>query len=205
MAKQKGINLAELVNHAEADLDQEGNKGYSLFAVERGVFLPSLTELGHYLYEKSPTTRRKFDTLLQDEDFSGLNYTDVTGGPFNEESRYKIGKRTLTERYDASYWAKEVANELRIRAPENLIFYLRRDLKVISARILISVPDFYGGLTDEEAISKYGEKTFEKMREHMIGITVSKDYDGNIRTPYSDLTYAFRKATGQKINSEMWD
>jgi hypothetical protein len=43
------------------------------------------------------------------------------------------------------------------------------------------------------------------MKEHMTGITVSKDYDGNIRTPYSDLNYAFRKATGQKTNPEMWD
>lgn len=37
----------------------------------------------------------------------------------------------------------------------------------------------------------------------MMGITVSKDLDGNIRIPYSDLNYAFRIATGQKTNPEI--
>lgn len=205
MVKQKGIDLTELVIRAEVDLHKRRNNGYSLFAVERGIFIPHPTELGHFLYKQSPTTRKKFDRLLQDEDFSGLNYTDVVGGPFNAENRYKIGERTITERYDTSYWAKKVANELRKREPENLVFYLRRDPNHLAARILISVPDFYGGLTDEEAIAKYGEATFDRMREHMTGITVSKDYEGNIRVPYSDLNYAFRKATGQKTNPEMWD
>lgn len=140
MVKQKGIDLAGLVVQAKVDLYKRRNKGYSLFAVEICIYFPSLTELGHHLYKKSPTTKNKFDRLLQDEDFSGLNYTDVTGGPFNEE-----------------------------------------------------------------AIAKYGEATFDRMKEHMTGITVSKDYDGNIRIPYSDLNYAFRKATGQKTNPEMWD
>jgi len=54
----------------------------------------------------------------------------------------------LLQRYDASYWAKEVANELK-RELENFIFYLRKDLRIISVRILISVPDFYGDLTDD--------------------------------------------------------
>jgi hypothetical protein len=205
MVKQKGIDLAGLVVQAEVDLYKRRNKGYSLFAVERGIYLPSLTEWGHHIYKKSPTTKNKFDRLLQDDDFSDLNYTDVVGGPFNEENRYKIGERTITERYDAFYWAKEIENEIRKREPENLVFYLRKDPNHIAARILISVPDFYGGLTDEEAIAKYGEATFDRMKEHMTGITVSKDYDGNIRTPYSDLNYAFRKATGQKTNPEMWD
>jgi len=121
MVKQKEIDLAELVSRAEVDLYKRRNKGYSLLALERGIYLPSPAELGHYLYKKSPTIRNKFDRLLRDEDFSGLNYTDVTSGPFS----------------NASYWAKEVANELRKREPENLVFYLRRDPKLISARILI--------------------------------------------------------------------
>ena len=205
MTKQKRIDLGELVSRAEVDLHKRRNKGYSLFALERGIYLPSLTELGHHLYRQSPTIRKKFDRLLQDEDFSDLNYTDVVGGPFNEENRYKVGGRTITEKYDSSYWAKEVADELRKREPENLIFYLIRDPKLISARILISVPDFYGGLTDEEALEKYGGDTFERMKECMTGVTLRYDSDGNIRIPYSDLNYAFKKATGQKTNPEMWD
>jgi hypothetical protein len=205
MTKQKGINLAELVSQAEIDLHERRNKGYSLFALERDLYLTNLTDLGHHLYRQSPTIKEKFDRLLQDEDFSDLNYTDVVGGPFNAGKQYKIGERTITERDDASYWAKEVANEIRKREPENIVFYLRRDPELISARILIPVPDFYGGLTDEEAIVKYGEATFDSMREHLTGITVSMDTNGNIRTPFSDLNYAFRKVTGQKTNPEMWD
>ena len=43
------------------------------------------------------------------------------------------------------------------------------------------------------------------MKECMTGVTLRYDSDGNIRIPYSDLNYAFKKATGQKTNPEMWD
>jgi hypothetical protein len=192
MKKQQSINLENLVQQVEITI-QKPNMVYCLFAVERCIYLPVTNKLKNYFYRESPLVRKKFNRLLQDDAFLDLNYIDVVGGPFNKEKKYKIGKKIITEKYDASYWEKEIADELRKREPENLVFYLRRDPTLIAARILILVQDFYGGLTNEEAIIRYGKKTFDNMREHMTGITLIKDYDGKIRIPYSDLNYAFKK------------
>jgi hypothetical protein len=186
----RGIDLDKLVLGARKQI--RGGKDYGLFALQRRFELRQHTDLGKHLYSESPNLKKVFNQYISDDDISGFDYTDVTGGPLNEK-------------YDSDHWAKEVATELGKRLPENLVFYLRKDPELIAARILISVPDFYQGLTDREAIKKYGEETFDRMKEHMTAITITPSCDGKVRIPYSDLEYAFRKATGQRTNPEMWD
>jgi hypothetical protein len=204
MTKQKQINIENLVTQAEIDINKRRNNGYSLFAIEKGAYIPRPTELNPNLYRISSSVGKTFNQLLQDDEFSDLNYICVAGGQFNELNP-KIKEKNISEKYHPSYWAKEITNQLKKREPENLVFYLRKENPLIAARILIPIPDFYGGLTEEESISKYGKETFDKMRNHMTGITISLDCDGKIRIPYSDLNYAFRKITGQKISPDVWD
>jgi hypothetical protein len=187
----KGINLDNLVNNCANEI--KSGKDYSLFVIRRMMMLPRVAAFGNYIYNVDETLKARFDSYLTDKDLSKIGYTDITSMPFEDKQNTK---ESLT---------REIIDVINRKDPENLVFYLRPDPKLITARILISISDFYGGLTQKEAIEKYGKGIFKKMSEHLTGITVSKNYDGKIRIPYSDLNYAYKKASGLKTNPEEWD
>jgi len=186
-----------------ADLDKltlgcihniRSGKDYALFVLKRMIMLPTPTTWGNYLYNADETLKKRFDFYLGDANFLKIGYTPAVQGPFEDKQ------------HNRESWIRDIANLLKGKEPEKLIFYLRKDLlRKISTRIIIPTPDFYGGLTDEEAEIKYGKKMFRKMTKHLRAITVSIDRDGKERIPYSDLNYAHKKATGQKTTPEEWD
>jgi hypothetical protein len=185
------MGLTKLVKDCAREI-KAGNE-FSLFAFERIIMLPKPDKVtGRYSYSQNTKLRKQFNSLLQDEDFSKANYTDVTGGQFNQQ-------------YESRYWSDEISQTIISKNPENLIFYLRAEPEIIASRIFIPKSDFYGGLTNEEIESKYPKDVLKKMDEYLRGITVSKDVDGKIRVPFGDLNYAYRKATGQKTHPEEWD
>ena len=195
MANLTKKSLAKLVERTQKNV--LGGEGYSLFALSRGIFLPTLRDFGYHIYSRNEHFEKKFDRLLTDGQFAEMGYTDCVGGPVKP-----LGSCGF------SSWENEIENVLRSKEPENLIYYVRERLGKSSSpdsRILISVADFYGGLTEEEAIKKYGKKLYRKMCSEMTGVTVSKDFDGKIRTPFRDLSYAYKRVLGMKTHPEEWD
>ncbi len=186
----EGIDLSSKIINCARQI--RNGKPYSLFAVKRSIMLPSPTNQGNYLYANNPALKKEFNQYISDDEFHTRGYTDVSGGPFNNEIH-------------VDSWENEVNGVIGRREPENLVFYLRQDPKLVAARILISVADFYGGLTEKEAEKKYGKQVFDKMSKHLNGITISRDGEGQIRIPYSDLEYAHKKAIGNKTKEGAWD
>ncbi len=194
----RGVDLDALVLDARRQIRR--GKDYGLFALQRRLELRQPTDLGKYLYSQSPDLKKVFDQYIPDEDipkfnFGGFNYVILREG-FWGPNKEKSSSQT---------WADNIRDTLVGKKPNNLVFYLRQDPKKISARIIIPTPDFYGGLTRQEAIREYGSDIHAKMIKHLGAITISRDLDGKTRVPFSDLNYAFRKATGQRTNPEMWD
>jgi hypothetical protein len=191
----ESLTKTSLTNLVEKTQKQviEG-KDYSLFGISRGIFLHAPEEFGHYNYSRNPQLEERFDLILTDEQFKEIGYVDYIGGPVKPVNSCGF-----------SSWNSEIAHALRTKEPENLVYYVRQDKEITASRVLIPVADFYGGLTDEEAIKKYGKKLFKKMTQEMRGVTVSMDEDGKIRTPFRDLNYAYNKATGIKTHPEEGD
>lgn len=157
-------------------------KPYGFFALDQ--------VLGTDQYVKS-RSESQFNAYRTDEDFLDLGYTDIVGGPFNAT-------------HGPDYWRNEVSHTLTSKKPHQVVFYLRNPVQTES-RIFIPLCDFYGGLTNEEAQKKYGKRTYNKMVDYLQGITMSRDANGDLRTPYSDLEYAHRMVLGKKPPIELWD
>jgi hypothetical protein len=185
-------SLANLVKETQKRV--LGGKDFSLFGITRGIFLPQSSDLGQYKYTRDKSLEIEFNRPLKDTQFAELGYTDYIAGPVKP-----------TNSCGFSSWENEIEHALRMKEPENLIYYVRQDVNILASRVLIPIADFYGGLTDEEAIVKYGKRLWKKMTNELTGVTVSKDKDGKVRIPFRDLNYAHKKATGKKTHPEEWD
>lgn len=185
-------SLAKLVEKTQKDV--LSGKEYSLFGISRGIFLPTPKEFGNYNYSRNPKLEKGFDFLLKDDQFRSTGYTDYIGGPVRPINSSGF-----------SSWESEIAHALRMKEPENLVYYVRQDKEITASRILIPIQDFYGGLTYEEAIKKYGKKLFKRICKELGPITISLDEDGKVRTPLRDLDYAYKKVMRMKTHPEEWD
>ncbi|VVB80303.1 Uncharacterised protein [uncultured archaeon] len=186
------VSLAKLVKETQKQV--LNGKPYCLFGVTRGIVLPRQKEFGHYSYSRSPELEERFDLLLTDNQFVETRYTDYIGGPVKPVNSCGF-----------SSWEAEITHALRTKEPQNLVYYVRQDEGVTASRILIPISDFYGGLTDEEAITKYGKKLFKEMCKELGPTTISIDADGKVRTPFGDLDYAYKKVIGIRTHPEEWD
>jgi len=173
-------DLSRLIDSCIGEIKKGNN--YSLFGLQ-------MEPSGWYVADNE--VKAGLDRYLTDKEFSTANYDNIFSGPLNRN-------------HNSREWAENIGGVLSRQQPGNLIFYLRNANR-IAARILIPTPEFYGGLTNEEILAKYGEELTEKMKKEPNIITLSPDKDGRIRTPFSDLDYAFRKVTGQKTSPEEWD
>ena len=181
----RGVDLDYLIGGCSHNI--KAGKDHSLFVLRRRFMLRTPIAFGNYFYNIDETLKKRFNSYLDDADFSKMGYTDITGGPLESEQNTRES------------WVEEIVNVLRGKEPENLVFYLRRDPKLIAARILISISDFQGGLTQQEARKEYGDEIFKKMDKHLRGIALTRGYDGKIRIPHSDLNRAHKNAIGQEI------
>jgi hypothetical protein len=177
------LNIDDVFMNCVDKIELEDTK-YSVFAVQRIDLL--LNDIySDFLYVPNKNLEKRFNRYLIDDKIHEMGYTDIVGGPLNEE-------------HTRNTWKNEVDDQLKRRHPENLIFYLRKDPTHVAARILISFQDFYGGLTQDEAIKKYGKAVFSQMTDVLVGISVPENCEGEMRISYTDLDYAFKKINGKE-------